>query len=376
MTNAEERRPRAFVLMPFQTEFHRIYTDLILPALTEVGYEVRRADSILDQRNILADIVRGIVEADLVIAELTILNANVLYELGIAHGLMKPTIMLTQDIGQLPFDLRSYRVVIYSVRYDEVGSLQTALRDVAQSHHRGEVEFGNPVKDFAPELLAIRTKPTVEEGSLEITGEEPEESSGLLGFVHAALASLERISQHTNRVNAYTAALTGAIQARAAELQVANALGGPGAAAQQQRIVVSVGSHVSDFLRKLDADILHYESARNTFADSSAGIVGMARIDDPDYRRVAMEFRDTLAELRTGIEADLEGMQGFRTSISQLRDLRLNRDLNQSLREADLALTNAIELFTTQDSYLSRIVNILDERLDRGEPRDTLSQSG
>ena len=104
-----EEKCTAFVIMAFDKEFDAIYSDLIKPSLEKIGYEVKRADSLLSQQNILKDIVREIASADLIIAELTSLNPNVFYELGIAHALRKPTILLTQSIEELPFDLRSFR---------------------------------------------------------------------------------------------------------------------------------------------------------------------------------------------------------------------------------------------------------------------------
>ena len=82
--------PKAFVIMPFDLEFTPIYEQLIKPHLEEAGYYVHRADSFFDQENIIRDIVRGIAEASLVIAELTIPNPNVYYELGLCHGLKIP----------------------------------------------------------------------------------------------------------------------------------------------------------------------------------------------------------------------------------------------------------------------------------------------
>ena len=373
MSDGEERSSKAFVLMPFQPEFNGIYADLIVPALNEAGYEVERADSLLDQRNILADIVRGIVEADLVIAELTVLNANVFYELGIAHGLMKPTIMITQDIGEIPFDLRSYRIITYSVHYNEVALLQSALRDIAQSHRRGEVTFGNPVKDFAPEVPSVTTKPAVEEGTFETIEEEAAEPPGLLDFRDDALAAMENIAQHTQRFNEYTEALGEAVQAHTAEMEAASARGGPGAAAQHRRIIGAVASEVNGFVTKVDAELASYQAAWDSFVDNTAGLVSIAQFDDPEEREDALEFRSNIVELRTSIETGLEGIQSFRDSMSQVRGLRLSRDLNQSLRRAERSLTNVIDLLTTGDSYLSRIVNILDERLGESEDGDVPS---
>jgi len=92
------KNPKAFVLMPFDPEFSSIYEGLIKLALEDAGYDVARADSFLDQQNILRDIIRGIATAHLIVADLTTLNPNVLYELGLCHGLRIPTILLAQSM--------------------------------------------------------------------------------------------------------------------------------------------------------------------------------------------------------------------------------------------------------------------------------------
>jgi len=360
--NGPEQRPRAFVLMPFQREFEGIYTDLIVPALDEAGYEVRRADSLLDQRNILADIIHGIAEADLIVAELTLLNGNVLYELGIAHGLMKPTVMITQDIEEVPFDLRSYRVITYSVHYNEVARLQSALRDIAQNHQLGAVTFGNPVKDFAPELAAVTIRPRVEEGTFE-TIDEDEEPPGLFDFMDDAIAAMEDITEHTGRINEYTEALGVSMQSRTAELQEAQASGGPGAPARQRRVVSAVASDVNDYVQKMDAELGPYEAAWNRFVESTTGLASTAGINDPEDRESAAQFKDVLAGVQESIGEALEGIQGFRGSLAETREIRLSRELNQSLRKAENSLTRVIDLLTTGISYISRVVNVLDERL-------------
>jgi len=107
---------RAFVLMPFGEAFDPVYSGLLEPALAAAGYEVTRADSVIDQQNVLRDIVTGIERADLVVADLTGLNPNVFYELGIAHGLGIATILITQALDEVPFELRAYRVKAYSTR--------------------------------------------------------------------------------------------------------------------------------------------------------------------------------------------------------------------------------------------------------------------
>lgn len=139
--------------MPFAEAFEPIYRRLIAPAFD--GYEVLRADSRLDQQNILRSIVEGIADADLVVADVTETNANVMYELGAAHALRKPTIMITQDIGSLPFDIRSYQAHGYSTHFAEADELVARLRDLASKFADGLLKFGNPFTDFGPGAAGI-----------------------------------------------------------------------------------------------------------------------------------------------------------------------------------------------------------------------------
>lgn len=65
------------------------------------------------------DIWDGIKKAKILIAELTGRNPNVMYELGLAHAIEKPVILLTQDINDVPFDLRSLRCIVYNTKEPE-----------------------------------------------------------------------------------------------------------------------------------------------------------------------------------------------------------------------------------------------------------------
>jgi nucleoside 2-deoxyribosyltransferase len=62
---------------------------------------------------IFRDIQRELEQAEIIIAEITPANPNVFYELGYAHALGKPTILLARRGAELPFDIQSFRVVFY-----------------------------------------------------------------------------------------------------------------------------------------------------------------------------------------------------------------------------------------------------------------------
>jgi len=98
-----------FVLSPFGDPFDRQYDEIIKPSITMAGFSPRRADEISSAHNIVRDIWRSIRDAQIVVAEMTGKNANVLYEVGLSHAIGKPVVMITQDMADVPFDLRAIR---------------------------------------------------------------------------------------------------------------------------------------------------------------------------------------------------------------------------------------------------------------------------
>lgn len=139
---------KAFVLMPFSDDLSEVYEFLIKSALEDANYSVKRADDIKSQSNIIEDIVHGIMDSDLIIADLTDSNPNVYYELGIAHALQKNVVLITQEIEELPFDLRSYRVIGYATHFSRMSSAKKELTAIAIEAFNDNLPFGNPVKDY------------------------------------------------------------------------------------------------------------------------------------------------------------------------------------------------------------------------------------
>ena len=104
----------ALLLMPFAPEFEECDRDIFRPALAQLGYTVVRADELSGPRPIMDDLRRQICEADLLVAEMTGRNPNVFYELGLAHAIGKPVILVSQREEDVPFDLRHVRVLGYA----------------------------------------------------------------------------------------------------------------------------------------------------------------------------------------------------------------------------------------------------------------------
>jgi hypothetical protein len=120
-------RPRAFVVMQFAEPYDTFYREVIQKQAEAAGFEVFRIDEKAGPGVIFQDIQREIEQAEVVVAEITPANANVFYELGYAHALGKPTILLAQRGAELPFDIRSFRVVFYN---DTIGGKTEVERNL------------------------------------------------------------------------------------------------------------------------------------------------------------------------------------------------------------------------------------------------------
>jgi hypothetical protein len=105
-----------FVMMPFSEPIGGYYDDVYKPAIERAKLKADRADSdIYGTGQIVGQIWKGINSARVLLAELTGRNANVLYELGLAHALHKPVVLICSKANEedVPFDLRHVRVVYY-----------------------------------------------------------------------------------------------------------------------------------------------------------------------------------------------------------------------------------------------------------------------
>ena len=122
--------PRAntgFILMPFADEFEPVH-EAIRAAIESARLRPLRADDIFSTRSGMEKILRGIAEAEVVVADMTGRNANVFYETGIAHTIKDNVVLLTQNIEDIPFDFRHIDHVEYT---STKGGLEALAEDLS-----------------------------------------------------------------------------------------------------------------------------------------------------------------------------------------------------------------------------------------------------
>lgn len=105
-----------FLIMPFRESWSNDTFDVIQDIAHMAKCSLIRGDDLFEPAVIVDDIWREINRAEIVIADITIHNANVFYEIGIAHTLGKRVILIRQDDGQeAPFDINLWRYYDYNL---------------------------------------------------------------------------------------------------------------------------------------------------------------------------------------------------------------------------------------------------------------------
>jgi hypothetical protein len=371
---------RAFVIMPFGADFDPVWEDLIKPPLANAGFAVSRADSLLNQRNILADVVAGIAEADLIVADVTGLNPNVMYELGLAHGLGKRTVMITQDINELPFDLRPYRANEYTVNFRHAQKLAGLLADVGRAVAEGTADFSNPVQDYAPDKLAaeaqVSAAPRPQPGAHRETGQhstaalddEPAEEHpaiqlGFLDGLQALQIGAEKVNDVSVRIGQQTT-------------QIGNTF--TGASAKIDKIRKNLGSNRSlqptlivarDLAKDLDdyADAMTSlnEELRGAMAEAVSGANAVARYrehPDTDTNALRGEY-ESVAELVRTIGQSYESTASFAEQMTSLP--QIEGQLNAAASRAAATVSDTASILSGAQAEFDRVRAMMKDRLDR-----------
>lgn len=105
-----------FVMMPFGHWPDIYYKEIYVPAINDAGFEPIRGDELFTTGSVVEQIWEQIEKSKVLLADLTDKNANVFYELGLAHAARKPVVFTAGNINDVPFDLRHLRVITYDIR--------------------------------------------------------------------------------------------------------------------------------------------------------------------------------------------------------------------------------------------------------------------
>lgn len=129
--NINVKENSVFCLMPFNDRYSAIY-QAIFYSCQAANYSCTRSDEVYNPGNLLRQIVNMLLESSIIIALLDGQNPNVFYEIGIAHSIGKTVLLLAnkKNKDEIPFDLKSDRLLLYSNNADLYDKLYETLKNM------------------------------------------------------------------------------------------------------------------------------------------------------------------------------------------------------------------------------------------------------
>jgi hypothetical protein len=121
-----ERQPDVFVVIPFAVEMEPVFARI--QAVGEsLSLKVARGDHLFTANAVMEDVWSALYFARLVVADCTGQNPNVFYEIGLAHAIGKKTILISQAMDGIPFNVNYLRVIAYAATEEGVEELRVKL---------------------------------------------------------------------------------------------------------------------------------------------------------------------------------------------------------------------------------------------------------
>ena len=154
-----------YVIMPYggddpalQSKFEGIFRSIISTAAREAGFtdaQIIREDHRGEAGSIIKNIVNHLATSSIIIADLTNSNANVHYELGIAHAFHKSsTVLICEKGSKVAFDLQSLNVIQYSTNIDAMALSVEKIKAAIIQRRDGLSSSDNIVHEYVPDLPA------------------------------------------------------------------------------------------------------------------------------------------------------------------------------------------------------------------------------
>jgi hypothetical protein len=169
----KEEKKICFVISPIGEEgseirerSDQILKHIIATSVEQLGYTIIRADKVSEPGIITTQIIEHIVDAELVIADLTDKNPNVFYELAIRHAIRKPLVQMIKKGEIIPFDVAATRIIQFDLQsLDSVAAAREEIISQVKSLEAGKSEVHNPIS-VSLDLKVLKESGNIEERSL------------------------------------------------------------------------------------------------------------------------------------------------------------------------------------------------------------------
>lgn len=342
----------------------QMWAEVLEPACEIFGLKAVRADRIAETGEITEQIFQYLRDADVVIADLSGANPNVMYELGLRHTRDKLTIQIG-EYGRLPFDVNTIRTIQFrrteAGRIEARNSLTEALRSGLQGNGSpvAATRVWNEGASIAAESVALAVERSHETEEMDAGDDEPgimdmlAEGEAALGEVSGTLDEMTGISgqigqlmnESIARIKESDAKKKGFAGRLIVARQLAHSLAEPtglfeGLANDYVGSVAKLDAMVDYILRRMEEDPAEAE-------------------DGQGFLRAVIKLADAVDGVAVSVAHFREGAVGLR---------KLAKDLAPASKTIERSLNRYASGNTTISGWRGRIEPLLDEEPETGEP--------
>lgn len=333
--------------MPFQEEFFEMY-EMLKMEFSE-NYEFVNAGDTGNQQNILRDIIEPIYRSDIIIADLTGLNPNVMYELGIAHTFNKKTIVITKDdLAQLPFDLKQYRAKDYSTHFKKFAELIEYLKMNMDGAINGTISYSNPVKDFMI-LADIDKESWFHETPIDL---EENTDKGFLDYLAEIEENADSLAKDIQTMTEEMNEMSSGVSKSTKEIERVKKTGGGGMASFVRKESKKAAKFVSDFAMKLRIHNQTIESLWDKVENNTLGLLENQFAVQDNNKQSLTNYLNSLKGMKKAIVQSNTSVEELKTSVKQ--NMGIERSMNQAIRFL-------VEDLSTYIDNTQRIVSSIDK---------------
>ncbi|MBL1085906.1 hypothetical protein JK359_28730 [Streptomyces actinomycinicus] len=322
-----------------------IFEQVIAPACERYGITAVRADGIAHAGDMNEQICRHVIESDLVIADVSGGNPNVMYELGLRHITGRPTIHIG-EAGQLPFDIASIRTIRYRRTRSHLADARREIEGALEAGLRDGFEPLTPARVLRGLQPGDGPSPATESGNAE-----DEDTPGLLDDfaaiedgLDAMTADMEAISKTIETIGA----LTEQAGAEMLDLGQANAPAGARLAS------------VARYAQSISVPTGELKAVAGTFAERmvtlDSGVraaLGLIEVTPPGERgEGAEEFLEQLVSLDESAHESLAQLGFFGTSAGGM--VRVSRHLRKPVQDISAAVKQMTSAITCMGEWAAK----------------------
>lgn len=343
-------KKKVFVIMPFQDQFFEVYETLKMQF--NEHFDFSNANDEGNPQNILKDVVQPIYDADIVIADLTGLNPNVMYELGLAHSFNKKTIVITQDdLNTLPFDLKQYRAKDYSIHFKKFAELVEFLKRMLEGAVDGSVSFSNPVKDFLADEQIDDVDWFREKTNIHL---ESDDDKGFLDFLADIESDSEKLVKSINEIGDDIQAMSSGIIKSNKEIERVNKTGGNGSASFKRKEAKKISQLIDSFSTKLRKHNDENSELWDKLESNSLGLLENTIAANDSNKAGLVQYIKSLITLKSSASVSRPSVVGLKDAMNGA--LGLERSLNQSIRFVIQDLDTFIGFIDHLNTSIDKIV--------------------